>query len=337
MSRVRNSRAFTLIELLVVVAILALLMAILLPSLSRAREVSKRSVGSSRLYAIGRMLNTYSSEFDGKLPTCVRATYTTPGQSGLGNMADNIQQISLYTKWSSGWGAPYMISKSQQPEYGLNMAWVSGGVKVENPLAIKKYGDPTQADTIWYALMNYASWQNPGGTKAVVYGSYFNFVGEPGNQDLGNVSGGAPNKNVYFTDASLTTLDTRFDSSEGLKVRTNTLPPSTLMMQDIVKREPTNVSGFYDCNYLAQSGGYTQETYGATASTPLGAIMGLGSGGHAYVTGFNVVQKEADMAGGNAMFADWSVEWYPIRNLDKMYYKAPGSPGNTSLLYVARR
>jgi prepilin-type N-terminal cleavage/methylation domain-containing protein/prepilin-type processing-associated H-X9-DG protein len=46
-------RAFTLIEILVVVAIIALLTAILLPSLARAREMGRRSSCLSNLHQIG--------------------------------------------------------------------------------------------------------------------------------------------------------------------------------------------------------------------------------------------------------------------------------------------
>ena len=54
--------AFTLIELLVVVAIIALLLSILLPSLSGAREQGKRAVCLSNLSNIGKALWQYSSE-----------------------------------------------------------------------------------------------------------------------------------------------------------------------------------------------------------------------------------------------------------------------------------
>lgn len=57
-----RGRAFTLIELLVVVAIIALLMAILLPSLSSAREQGKKTKCLANLRAIGTALQQYALE-----------------------------------------------------------------------------------------------------------------------------------------------------------------------------------------------------------------------------------------------------------------------------------
>ena len=55
-------KAFTLIELLVVIAIIALLISILLPSLSRARELSKRLVCSSNMKGIGTSAKIYAND-----------------------------------------------------------------------------------------------------------------------------------------------------------------------------------------------------------------------------------------------------------------------------------
>ncbi len=59
--------AFTLIEILVVISIIALLLAILLPALSRVREQTKKVVCSSQLRQQTLAMVCYTENFDGKV------------------------------------------------------------------------------------------------------------------------------------------------------------------------------------------------------------------------------------------------------------------------------
>jgi prepilin-type N-terminal cleavage/methylation domain-containing protein len=66
--RARRGRAFTLIELLIVIAIIALLIGILLPSLKRSLELAKATACKSNLRQLGQSLYLYRIENDGWLP-----------------------------------------------------------------------------------------------------------------------------------------------------------------------------------------------------------------------------------------------------------------------------
>jgi prepilin-type N-terminal cleavage/methylation domain-containing protein/prepilin-type processing-associated H-X9-DG protein len=77
----RRVKAFTLIELLVVIAIIALLISILLPSLSRARELSKRLVCASNIKGVGTSGKIYANDNNEKwmIPAFKRSNIDVDG------------------------------------------------------------------------------------------------------------------------------------------------------------------------------------------------------------------------------------------------------------------
>lgn len=71
-TRRNDTFAFTLIELLVVIAILSLLVSILLPSLSKARELAKTVTCESSLRSLLIQFHLYGAEYDDLIPGATR-------------------------------------------------------------------------------------------------------------------------------------------------------------------------------------------------------------------------------------------------------------------------
>jgi prepilin-type N-terminal cleavage/methylation domain-containing protein/prepilin-type processing-associated H-X9-DG protein len=78
-----DRNAFTLVELLVVIGIIALLIALLLPAMTRAREQAKTLKCAAQLRQIGIGLNTYAVNNHGSIPAW--SGWQIPGGDGTGD------------------------------------------------------------------------------------------------------------------------------------------------------------------------------------------------------------------------------------------------------------
>jgi prepilin-type N-terminal cleavage/methylation domain-containing protein/prepilin-type processing-associated H-X9-DG protein len=97
------SSAFTLIELLVVIAIIALLAALLLPSLALAKERGRRAACASNLRQIGMAIRGYAEDNEGKIPYGPTAPPFTSPSSFYPSTGSPTSLLSLQT------GAPVAL------------------------------------------------------------------------------------------------------------------------------------------------------------------------------------------------------------------------------------
>src|SRR5690606_32992269 len=108
-------QGFTLVELLVVIGIIALLISILLPTLSRARDSAKTVKCGSNVRQIAQGLIGYTTDFQGNLPYgLIRYGYGDPGDNtpvGQVEFQEWTHVVSGYlnTRRANGYSLPFFV------------------------------------------------------------------------------------------------------------------------------------------------------------------------------------------------------------------------------------
>src|SRR4051794_12458706 len=169
--RRRLSRGFTLVELLVVVGIIALLVAILLPALTRAREQAQRVACGSQLHQFHIALVMYANDNHGWLPiacanpgggTC-NDTQEYPFTAGGNSYTSNfVELFPTYLSTKRIFLCPAFTGQSD-PGYRTWYSWAERG----GPLNPNDYKRSNYTYLTWKTVVAYfENW----GVTSRIYG-----------------------------------------------------------------------------------------------------------------------------------------------------------------------
>lgn len=112
--------AFTLVELLVVVGIIALLLAILLPTFSGSREFARKAACFNNLQQIAKILEIYADDYSGKYPLAWKLQlWGQEDGPGPDEKAGWMWRIYPYIKQVRAYKCPSFPRKDDQFNYFL--------------------------------------------------------------------------------------------------------------------------------------------------------------------------------------------------------------------------
>ena len=180
-----RKKGFTLIELLVVMAIIAILAAMLMPALQRAREVARRTSCLNNLKELGTGLASWQNDHNQKLPRHSSARRGWAGYNGGLNGANSWEQL-----WPGYIGSAELFKcpsddNDMNPQHGYNFGCLNpqpniGGCAVQSDEEGRSFGGDWYADMCW----NGPNAGNPQGLNQSQYETICNKWGLGGTDDI---------------------------------------------------------------------------------------------------------------------------------------------------------
>lgn len=238
-------KGFTLIELLVVIAVIALLLSILMPALSKARDLAMGAACKGNLKNFTYAVAMYLDDNDGKFCDAHKCYFSTidrlPVESGVGGN-------HLHLRWCNG-----DIDLKSNPEYGGSLFPYLADAKSFICPAFKRLASQYSNDQFYQAygssIQHYEPWYNY--TMNAYVGSTNSSVRETRVTNISDVK--SPATTYSFTEESCY-VDTAYNAS-GLN-DTFMVPGNDSMVQGwlssvggnprLVEPGPDGVGQFWD-------------------------------------------------------------------------------------------